>query len=179
MKQLLSNPTYIGKHKALGASSCDQLIEEALFRRVQAKMEMTKAAYVGRPARKTSICCAVSLVRGMRRRWITNPGLKRAATATRSICAATSNTSRTNAYAAFPPIHCEVFERVCGMPFGATCSFPNGCSRWRKTYYAALEQPDSAVATQIRARAGETDNRRKERRAGVEGRQHGLYGGTG
>jgi site-specific DNA recombinase len=147
MKQLLSNPTYIGKHKCSGREFlCDQLVDEALFRRVQAKMEMTKAAYVGRPATKNFY-----LLRGLlwcgecRRRWITNPGLKPSGNRYPIYLCGNIEYKPYKRLCSIPPIHCEVFERVVWDAIWGDVLVPERLLKMAEAYYAAIEQPDSAV----------------------------------
>ena len=145
MSQLLSNPTYIGKHHCSGrVFSCDQLIEEALFNRVQAKMQVTKAAHVGRPSN-------IYLLRGLikcgecKRRWITNPGVN--ASGRRCPIYLCGNIERKpyKRLCFVPQVPCKLIDTVAWDAIWGEVLVPERLLKMAHAYYAALEQPESAV----------------------------------
>ena len=168
MGRLLRNPTYIGEHSCAGrVFRCDQLVEEALFHRVQAKMDVTKAALVGRPALpdryllRGLLWCGAD---GCGRRWKTNPGVMRSGNAYPFYICGNIEYRPYRRRCHVPQVRCDLFERVVWDAIWNDVLVPERLLKMlEEAHYAALEQPDSAVTRKSRARTGETDNRTDER----------------
>ncbi len=147
--QLLRNPTYIGRHSCAGrVFLCDQLIEEALFHRVQAKMDVTKAALVGRPALPNRyllrglLWCGAD---GCGRRWKTSPGVMRSGNAYPFYICGNIEYRPYRRRCHVPQVRCDLFERVVWDAIWNDVLVPERLLKMAEAYYAAMEQPDNAV----------------------------------
>lgn len=147
--RLLRNPTYIGEHSCAGrVFRCDQLVEEALFHRVQAKMDVTKAALVGRPALpdryllRGLLWCGAD---GCGRRWKTNPGVMRSGNAYPFYICGNIEYRPYRRRCHVPQVRCDLFERIVWDAIWNDVLVPERLLKLAEAYYAALAEPANPV----------------------------------
>jgi site-specific DNA recombinase len=150
--QMATNPTYAGRHTCSGrVFLCDQLIDGALFDRVQMKLEYIRQQRVGRPSKnqyllREFLWCGATLESGelCGRRWISLPNKGYP-------CYLCGNIIRKpyERICFAPQVQCDVLERSAWGAIWGMLTDPAALLEMGEAAYAALAKPKNGQETRL------------------------------